>query len=72
MKLEERTFGTPCIYFDHDFWLPGIGEYSEALKTAHETATSPACFANLYLDENVNSSPFDGNCNQVAHGYCSR
>ena len=41
------------------------------LKTAHETAALPASFVNLYLDGNINNSPFDGNCNQVAHGYCS-
>ena len=58
------------------FWIPGTGEYSEValynLKTAHEKAALPACFANLYLDGNINNSPFDGNCNQVTHGYCSR
>ena len=58
------------------FWLPGTEEYSEAapynFKTAHEKAALPACFANLYLDGNINNSPFDGNCNQVTHGYCSR
>ena len=58
------------------FWLPGTEEYSEAalynFKTAHEKAALPACFGNLYLDGNINNSPFNGNCNQVTHGYCSR